>query len=94
VNDIRLLMKDLNSALIIHVKRALNEEVHLLAKSCISLNSSEVFLLCSRLHLANSFFLNGKTGLEGPESCFIENLGTLQTDPYREGVYNQVHKNS
>jgi hypothetical protein len=36
-------MKDLNSALFIHVKRALNEEVHLLAKSFISLNSSEVF---------------------------------------------------
>jgi hypothetical protein len=40
------------------------------------------------------FFLNGKTGLEGPGSCFIDNLDTLQTDPYREGVYNQVYKNS
>jgi hypothetical protein len=43
VDDIRLLVKDLNSASFIHVKRALNEAVHLLAKSCISLNSSEVF---------------------------------------------------
>jgi hypothetical protein len=34
------------------------------------------------------FFLNGKMGLEGPGSCFIDHLGTLQTDPYREGVYN------
>jgi hypothetical protein len=38
--------------------------------------------------------LNGKTGLEGPGSSFIENLDTLQTDPYREEVYNQVYKNS
>jgi hypothetical protein len=43
VEEIKFVVKDLTLTLFIHIKRELNEATHLLAKSCNSLNSSEVF---------------------------------------------------
>jgi hypothetical protein len=43
VEEIKFVVKDLTSTLFILIKRELNEAAYLLAKSCNSLNSSEVF---------------------------------------------------
>jgi hypothetical protein len=43
VDDIKIMVKDFISASFVHVNRSLNEAAHILAKSCFSLTSPEVF---------------------------------------------------
>jgi hypothetical protein len=56
VEEIKFVVKDLTSISFIHVKRELNEAVHLLAKSCNCLNSSR-FLILLRIASGEPFVL-------------------------------------